>query len=124
MTGTRLASGFWVAAKLRQIQTAGGYASILVKGHDQAGAINLVLRARGGALRLAIPAIALESEERQFEWRGGVFSEMELSLLIERELRFDRDQWFVECECDELQFNETFDVKKPRPRCFELSFDQ
>jgi hypothetical protein len=113
LTGPRLASGFWVAAKLRQIQSAGGYASILVKGHDEAGTINLVLRNRGGALKLAVPVMATKdaSSDRSFEWRGSDMDDQSLSALIENELRFDRDQWFVECECPENQFIEIFNVK-------------
>jgi hypothetical protein len=113
LTGARLASGFWIAAKVRQIQSAGGYASVLVKGHDEAGSITLVLRARDGTLKLAVPAMASgeESGERQFEWRHETIDDQAITQLIERELRFDRDQWFVECECSEDQFVEIFNIK-------------
>ena len=111
MTGTRLATGFWVAAKLRQIQSVGGYASILVKGNDEAGAINLVWRRRDGVLKLAVPAITSDSDDRRFAWRDGGFDEIELNAIMERELRFDRDQWFIECECSAIQFNDIFELK-------------
>ena len=111
MTTARLASGFWVAAKLRQIQNAGGYASILAKGNDEAGTINLVLRARDRTLRLAVTKMNLNSSERQFEWRGDTMTDQELSAVIERERRFDRDQWFVEAECDMQQFIDIFEIK-------------
>ncbi len=122
MTGARLASGFWVAAKLRQIQNAGGYASVLVRGHDEAGTINLVHRSRDGRLRLATAAIQVDqstdqfSDGRVFEWRGDPadnegLNDEELTALIARELRFDRDQWFIECECSEDEFRAVFNVK-------------
>jgi hypothetical protein len=108
-----LASGFWVAAKLRQIQTIGGYASILVKGHDEAGAVNLILRMRNGTLKHAVPAMASSeaSDGRDFEWRDNLPDDRALSALITRELQFDRDQWFMECECTEEQFTEVFNLK-------------
>jgi hypothetical protein len=110
----RLASGFWIAAKLRQIQNAGGFASVLVKGHDEAGAINLVLRGRQGSMKLAVPAVLSESGgERSFEWRDSDMTDAALSELIARELRFDRDQWFVECECSEEMLLATFNVVSP-----------
>jgi hypothetical protein len=114
LTNARLTSGFWVAAKLRQIQNTGGYASILVKGNEEAGAITLVLRARDGTLRLAVMAMSsLETEgERNFEWHDQTINDQELSELIRRELRFDRDQWFVECECSNEIFEETFGIAK------------
>jgi hypothetical protein len=112
LTSARLASGFWVSAKLRQIQNAGGYASILVKGHEEAGSVTLVLRNRNGELKLAIPAMpfADANGERRFEWRKEPIDDPSLLALIERELRFDRDQWFVECECTENQFAEIFNI--------------
>ena len=109
----RLATGFWVAAKLRQVQNAGGYASILVKGDDEAGSISLVLRARDGTLRLARPAIMPDDHgDRGFEWCANAMNDEALNALIARELRFDRDQWFVECECSEEKFVEIFNVKQ------------
>jgi hypothetical protein len=112
LTEPRLASGFWVAAKLRQLQNAGGYASILVKGDEQAGAITLVLRNRDGTVKLATPAIDTidGSSERRFVWRDGFIDDAALNAVIERELRFDRDQWFVEIECSEDIFVEIFDI--------------
>jgi hypothetical protein len=111
---TRLTSGFWVAAKLRQVQITGGYASVLVKGNDDAGAINLVLRTRDGILKLATAAMMSNDDlkEREFEWRDIDLDEAGLNAFIERELRFDRDQWFLECECRQDQFLEIFNVKK------------
>ena len=110
----RLTTGFWVAAKLRQVQNAGGYASILVKGNDEAGSITLVLRARDGTLKLARPAIMPDDDysDRSFEWRDDKINDDALNTLITRELRFDRDQWFVECECSEDQFVEIFNVRQ------------
>jgi hypothetical protein len=109
----RLASGFWVAAKLRQIQNGGGYASILVKGHEEAGAINLILRLRDGTLKRAVPAIGSDNAngEREFVWLEQALGDEALTALIARELRFDRDQWFLECECTQDQFEEIFSVK-------------
>lgn len=122
MTGARLASSFWVAAKLRQIQNAGGYASVLVRGHDEAGTINLVHRSRDGTLRLATAAIQVDqstqqsSDGRVFEWRSDPagnegFNDEKLTAFIARELRFDSDQWFIECECSEDEFRAVFNVK-------------
>ncbi len=114
MSGARLTTSFWVAAKLRQIQSAGGYASILVKGNEEAGAITLVLRARDSTLKLAVMAMSSTETvgERSFNWREGPMDDEALSEFIARELRFDRDQWFVECECTNELFEETFLISK------------
>ena len=102
-----------MAAKLRLVQNTGGYASVLVKGNEEAGSVTLVLRARDGSLKLARPAIseATPSDERTFEWVDGSIDDAALNAHIARELRFDRDQWFVECECTDAQFADIFDVK-------------
>ena len=114
MSGARLTTSFWVAAKLRQIQSAGGYVCILVKGNEEAGAINLVLRARDGTSKLAVLAMStIETEgDRCFEWRDGPLDDLSLSAFMERELRFDRDQWFIECECSNELFEKTFFAAK------------
>jgi hypothetical protein len=113
MTTPRLATGLWVAAKMRQIQISGNYASILVKGHDVAGTVTLVLRLRDGTLKLARPAIGLNDADtdRVFEWRQETMDEQSLNAHIKTELRFDRDQWFVEIECRENEFSEIFNIK-------------
>lgn len=113
MSNARLATDFWVAAKLRQVQNAGGYASVLVKGNSEAGAINLVLRDRDGWLSLAVPSpnLAELNVERCFEWRESDLDDQTLKSMIEREMRFDRDQWFVEVECSRLQFEDIFEIR-------------
>ena len=102
-----------MAAKLRQVQSAGGFASVLVKGHDQAGAINLILRLRDGTLKRAVPGIASDEGkvDRHFEWRDDLANDTALTAHVERERKFDCDQWFIECECSKDQFESIFDVK-------------
>lgn len=111
MREPRLASGFWLSAKIRLINASGGFASIMAKGHDEAGSINLILRARDGSLRLAVPAMHINGAGRKFDWHNKSMTEAELVIHMDRELRFDKDQWFVECECDEALFTDIFDIK-------------
>lgn len=107
MTQPRLATGFWISAKLRLIRDAGGYAAILNKGDETAGAMIFVLRMRDGRLSVAAPAPQSEMTDggdRRFEWRLRDADEAALEALLARERKFDSDLWIVEVECAAADF--------------------
>ncbi|MCU0832411.1 MAG: DUF1491 family protein [Rhizobiaceae bacterium] len=101
----RLASGIWVAALLRRINQAGGFATVLRRGDETAGAIYVQHRGRDGTCSLAGPAPQSDWTEqlgqgRRFEWRLEAQAIDRIDALIAQELRLDGDLWLVEVECD------------------------
>ena len=87
---------------------------MLNKGHEEAGAINFILRKRDCTLKLAVPAVTFDhSAERSFEWHKNVADDQSLADYMKREMRFDQDQWFVEIECEEQKFVELFLLQTP-----------
>jgi hypothetical protein len=114
----RLATGIWVAAKLRQISAMGGFGAIIHKGDEAAGTVLLQWRGKGGALFLAGPAPqtefadpSAETDSRRFEWRLRVTSSHDIDALVARELKFDRDLWLIEVECGGDDFEAVFGLK-------------
>ncbi|WP_438749491.1 DUF1491 family protein [Pararhizobium sp. O133] len=108
----RLKSDIVVSALVRRVFTLGGYAAVLHKGAEEAGAIFIRQRSRLGTETLYAPAPQSFFEEpspnRLFEIRmEGVESHM-VDEAIAREIRFDPDCWVVEIEVDER--GDLFDV--------------
>jgi hypothetical protein len=110
LSGARLAAGLWLAAKLRLVTAAGGWATIIHKGDEHAGAVFVVLRHRDGTLSCVGPAPQSEADraERRLEWRARQKQEAEVDAVIARERGFDRDLWCAEVECPEDLFRDVF----------------
>ncbi len=114
----RVTSEFWVAALIRRISGAGGYAVIAKKGAAEAGSIFVTVRRPGGAVELFGPAPqtvydSSKPEERAFAKMLEHADEpgIEASLLKER--RFDEDLWIVEIEPGNTPASELLNVTKP-----------
>ncbi|MBP1859758.1 DUF1491 family protein [Rhizobium herbae] len=101
----RLKSEIFVSALVRRVFGLGGYAAVLRKGAEQAGAIFIRQRSRLGTETLYGPAPQSFFDEdtipgRLFEIRlEGVEGEA-VDQAIAREIRFDPDCWVVEIEVD------------------------
>ena len=95
----RLTSETWVSALVRRIHGEGGFAAILRRGNDQAGAVFITIRERDGSVRLLLPApqSLMETDERRFVERN-VADEDEVGRILASEQRFDSDLWVVEVE--------------------------
>lgn len=103
--GMRLKSEIFVSALLRRVFNQGGYAAVLRKGADAAGAIFIRQRSRLGLEVLYAPApqnfFTDEAPGRLFEIRlDGAASDV-VDQAIAREVRFDPDCWVVEIEVDD-----------------------
>lgn len=98
----RVTSGFFVAALIRRINGSGGFAAVLRKGAEEAGAIALVFRDREGGLTLFRPAPQTAygegSGERRFAAMVGAGDQEHIDAALAREARFDSDLWVVEVE--------------------------
>ena len=95
----RLTSEIWVSALVRRIHGEGGFAAVLRRGNDQAGAVFITVRERDGSVRLLVPApqSLMDSTDRSFVERN-VADEDEIGRILAGEQRFDSDLWVVEIE--------------------------
>lgn len=98
----RVTADFWVAALMRRVFSAGGFAAIISRGASEAGAIYLLTRSRTGEVRLYRPApqtsySTARPEERLFTLAADLTSD-EVEARLEKERRFDPDIWIVELE--------------------------
>ncbi len=99
----RLTSRIFVSALLRRVHSTGGFAAVLRRGDEEAGAIYISCRSRSGELLLFAPAPqALYDEakpdDRRFTMTYRGSDHNEITDRIERESRFDADIWAVEIE--------------------------
>lgn len=100
---------------MRRVQLAGGFATILRKGADEAGAINFVLRNRLGQLALYQPApqsLAKSDRDTQrcFTLSHTIADEDDLSRFQIAESRFDPDFWLVELDTGSVEPGALFEV--------------
>ncbi|RIY01275.1 DUF1491 family protein [Aureimonas flava] len=98
----RLTSEMFAAAVVRRVFSDGGFAAVVRRGADAAGAVFVVLRDRQGAIRLLGPApqtMADDGGERRFVAED-VADEEALERRFAREARFDPDFWVLELETE------------------------
>ncbi|MCV9963439.1 DUF1491 family protein [Pararhizobium sp. BT-229] len=112
----RLKSDIFVSALVRRVFNLGGYAAVLRKGAEEAGAIFIRQRSRLGTETLYAPAPQSFFDDptpgRLFEMRlEGADSEA-VDAALAREIRFDPDCWVVEIEVDAR--GDLFDVAAER----------
>lgn len=99
----RLKSSIYVSALLRQINANGGFATVLNKGAEEAGAIFIVhLKSRDEAdFYGPAPQAFFDAEtsgERVFELLGEGLPESEIATRTHSQIRFDADCWIVELD--------------------------
>ena len=109
----RLKSHIFVSALLRRAFALGGYAAILRKGAEDAGAIFIRQRSRMGTETLFAPAPQNFFDDdanigRKFEIRLKDRDGDAVDDALSREIRFDPDCWIVEIELDDRA--DLFDV--------------
>lgn len=113
----RVTSALFVSALMRRIMAAGGFATVVRKGANEAGAIFISQRERNGSIKLYAPAPqtnyqADQNGDRQFHLVEHVLSDEALAAFQIAESRFDPDFWIVEIELGS-DFPELFQVTKP-----------
>jgi hypothetical protein len=114
----RLTSTFFAAQLVRRVNGSGGFAAIVKKGADEAGAIHISLRSRSGALRFYRPAMQLSYDaqatgDRLFQLDPAIIDDQALSAFIEKERRFDPDFWVLELEIPSAVADMPFDIIMP-----------
>lgn len=91
----RLTAAMRVAALLRRVNAAGGFATVLARGEESAGAILIQLLERDGAVRLIERGIGASGAPALIEPRAGATAEA-LDEYVARRRRSDPDLWVVE----------------------------
>lgn len=99
----RLKSSIFVSALVRRLHSQGGFATVLNKGAEEAGAIFVVLLKPAGKADLYGPAPqAVFSDdglsERLFEQLLADADPISIDEMLEKQKRFDPDCWIVELE--------------------------
>lgn len=97
--------------------STGGFAAIARKGAEEAGAIYIAERGRGGAIAFFAPAPQSGYEdggsgERQFYCVENVADDASLAAFAANEAKFDTDFWIVEIEPSDPS-TKLFPVMKP-----------
>lgn len=108
----RLKSDIFVSALVRRVFGLGGYAAVLRKGAEEAGAIFIRQRSRLGTETFYAPAPQSFFDDpapgRLFEIRLEDVDGEAVDQAVAREVRFDPDCWVVEIEVDRR--GDLFDV--------------
>ncbi len=108
----RLKSDIFVSALVRRVFGLGGYAAVLRKGAEEAGAIFIRQRSRLGAETFYAPAPQSffddPSPGRLFEIRLEAVEADAVDDAVAREIRFDPDCWVVEIEVEDR--GDLFDI--------------
>ncbi|WEX78360.1 DUF1491 family protein [Sinorhizobium numidicum] len=102
----RLKSHIFVSSLLRSVFGRGGYAAVLRKGAEEAGAIFIRQRTRFGTETLYAPAPQSFFDDasepgRKFEVRLQDKEPENVDSVLSSEIRFDPDCWIVEIELDD-----------------------
>ncbi|WP_425419010.1 DUF1491 family protein [Oricola indica] len=115
----RLTSAIFVAAVIRNVNSAGGFATVLRHGSDEAGAIFICVPAGPGAgttLYAQAPQSMFTDNDRPFvggrlfERVGEGLADDELAEKFAREARMDPDFWVVELDLFGKQASDYFDI--------------
>lgn len=116
---SRLTSSIFVSATIRRVNGAGGFATVLRRGSDEAGAIFICVpgeRGEGSALYGQAPQSVFADHEaltiggRLFELLGEGLAPEELDARFQREARLDPDFWVVELELFGRPVTEFIDI--------------
>ena len=117
MTG-RLTSSIYVSSIIRRVNVSGGFAAVIRRGADDAGAIFICVPDAGGgtALYAQVPQSVMADREdapsggRLFERIGETLSEEDLSTRFDKEARLDPDFWVLEIELFGRKPEDFFDI--------------
>lgn len=83
-----------VPAIVRQVQAAGGFATVLAKGSDYGSALLVVTRTTGKTTAFEkVPNLSGKPD-----WRVAAEGDSQAAAFIERQRRFDTDLWVIELD--------------------------
>ncbi len=99
----RVTTDLWVSALTRRVFKEGGFAAVVHRGSDSAGAVFVVARDRFGTARLYGPAPqtgydSARPDDRIFVLLIETGDQTRIDERLVREQKFDPDLWLVEIE--------------------------
>ena len=101
----RLRSDIWVSALLRRCMAQGMFGAVLHKGHEEAGAVFVVINRLDGSFELLVPPPGPAFDalgDRHFEKaHDGSMPWNEIDAFVQKRRRVDADLWLVEIEARE-----------------------
>lgn len=117
---SRLTSSIFVSAIIRRVNGAGGFAAVLRRGSEEAGAIFICVPERDGSVSLygqAPQSVFAEHDApsaggRIFECLGEGLSQVDVDARFEREARIDPDFWAVELELSGQEIGDIVDLAR------------
>ena len=98
MTEPRLKAGIFVRALIRRAEVAGAQAYVVRKGVEESGAIFLKISKLDGTTTVLSQARRGEGELVWVKPLGEAVDEAKAAAWVEKQIKFDRDQWLVEIE--------------------------
>ncbi|TCD14103.1 DUF1491 family protein [Oricola cellulosilytica] len=115
----RVTSAIFVSSIMRRVNAEGGFAAVLKRGSDDAGAIFLCMpgpRGNGTSLYGQAPQSVIAERQktpfggRLFELLGEALTDEDLAARFERETRMDPDFWAIEIDASGRSPEEFFDI--------------
>lgn len=98
MSEPRLASAVLVGALIRHVEGQGGFASVIAKGDQTAGAVSLILREKGGNPRFFERLLEPGGRYRWTESGQAFENEQVLETFLQKRKNFDPDSWILELD--------------------------
>lgn len=100
----RLASSVLVSGLIRSAEAEGGFAAVLARGDDRAGAVVVILSERGGTPRV-MERILQPGGAYKWQESGGQAAENpeELEKFLGRRRKIDPDVWLLELDIPSVE---------------------
>lgn len=98
MTAARLTSAMFVSALLRLAQQNGGFAAVVKRGDETAGAVLIVLAERGRPVDVLERLMAGDGLYAWASPLAAAHNEADIEKFLERRRRFDPDSWVIELD--------------------------
>ncbi len=94
----RLTSALFVSALLRLAQQEGGFAAVVRRGDEHAGAVLIVLAERGRPVDVLERLLGGDSRYAWISPLATPHNESDIQKFLERRRRFDPDSWVIELD--------------------------
>lgn len=104
MSAARLPTSLWVSGLIRQVQTAGGFATVLHKGEATQGAVLIVVREKTGQEQVLSKVLGSDGQRH---WAVMACTDPaspdKVTQYIVAQRRYDPDLWVVELDIAHAQ---------------------
>jgi hypothetical protein len=98
LTAARLTSATFVSALLRLAQQEGGFAAVVKRGDETAGAVLILLAERGQIVDVLERVLGGEGRYVWASPLGAGHNAADIDRFLEKRRRFDPDSWLIELD--------------------------